>query len=62
MRSAESRKVNVLVMKCSRSLVGATRMDSVRNEEVHRGAAIEKELESRVDQSIEMVWPCGENG
>ena len=34
MRSAERRKVNVLQMKCLRSLVGALRIDRVRNEEV----------------------------
>ena len=33
-RSAERRKVNVFDMKCLRSLVGASRMDRVRNEEV----------------------------
>ena len=33
MRSAERRKVNVLDMKCLRSLVGVSRMDRVRNEE-----------------------------
>ena len=31
MRSAERRKVNVLEMKCSISLVGVSRMDRVRN-------------------------------
>ena len=36
MRSAKRRKVKVLEMKCLRSLVGVSRMDSVRNEEVHR--------------------------
>ena len=34
MRSAERRKVNVLKMKCLRSLVGVSQMDRVRNEEV----------------------------
>ena len=34
MRSAERRKVNVLEMKCLRSLVGVSRMDRVRNEEI----------------------------
>ena len=33
MRSAERRKVNVLEMKCLRSLVGVSRMDRVRNEQ-----------------------------
>ena len=34
MRSAKRRKVNVLEMKCLRSLVGVSRMDRVRNEEM----------------------------
>ena len=34
MRSAERRKVNALEMKCARSLVGVSRMDKVRNEEL----------------------------
>ena len=34
MRSAERRTVNILEVKCLRSLVGVSRMDRVRNEEV----------------------------
>ena len=49
-RCAERRKVNVLEMKCLRSLVGVSRMDRVRNEEVHRRAGIERELVGRADQ------------
>ena len=52
MRSAERRKVNVLEMKCLRSLVGVSRMDRVRNEKVHRTAGIERELASRADQGV----------
>ena len=52
MKSAEKRKVNVLEMKCLRSLVLVSRMDRVRNEEVHRRAAIEMELASRADQRV----------
>ena len=52
MRSAESRKVNVLEMKCLRSLVGVSRMDRVTNEEVRRRAEIERELASRADQRV----------
>ena len=37
MKSAEKRKMNVLKMKCLRSLVGVSRMDRVRNEEVRIG-------------------------
>ena len=52
MRSAERRKVNVLEMKCLGSLVGVSRMDRIRNEEVHKRAGIERELASRADQRI----------
>ena len=38
LRSAERRKVNVREMKCLRSLVGVSRMDRVRNEEVRKRA------------------------
>ena len=54
--------MNVLEMKCLRSLVGVSRIDRIRNEEVRRKAGIGRELASRVDQSIEMVWTRGENG
>ena len=51
-RSAKRRKVNVLEMTCLRSLVGVSRMDGVRNEEVRRRAGIERELASRADQRL----------
>ena len=38
MRSAERRKVNVPEMKCVIRLVGVSRMDRVRLQEVHRRA------------------------
>ena len=50
MRSAERRKLNVLEVKCLRSFFGVSRIDRVRNEEVHRRAGIERELVSRADQ------------
>ena len=52
MRSAERRKVNVLEMKCLRSLVLVLRMDRVWNEEIHRRAIIETVLASRADQRV----------
>ena len=52
MRSDERRKVNVLEMKCLRSMVGISQMDRVRNEEMHRRAGIERELASRADQRV----------
>ena len=44
--------MNVLEVKCLRNLVGVSRMDRVRNEEVHRRAGIKKELASRADQRV----------
>ena len=46
MRNAERRIVNVLEMKCLRSLVGVSLMDRVINEGVRRRAGIERELAS----------------
>ena len=52
MRSAERKKVNDHEMKCLRSLVGISRMDRFRNEEVRRRAGIERELASRADERV----------
>ena len=52
MRSAERRKVNVLEMKCLRSLVAVSRMDRFGNEEVRWRAGIEWELARRADQRV----------
>ena len=52
MRSVERIKVNVLKMKCLRSLVGVARVDRVRNEEVRKRAGIERDLASRADQRV----------
>ena len=52
MRSAERRKVNIHEMKCLRSLVGVSRIDRVRNQEVRRRACIERELAIRADQRV----------
>ena len=52
MRSAERRKMNVPEMECLRSLVGVSRMDRVRNEEVRMKAGTERELPSRADQRV----------
>ena len=40
MRSAERKNANVLEMKCLRRLVGVSRIDRVRNEQVRRRAGI----------------------
>ena len=52
MRSTERRKVNVLEMKCLRSLVGVSLMDRVRNEEVRSRAEMERELASYHLESV----------
>ena len=52
MRSGERRKGNVLEIKCLKSLVGVSRMDRVRNEEVCRKPGIERELANRADRGV----------
>ena len=42
MRSVERCNVNVLEMKCLRSLVGVSRMDRVWNENMRRRSGIER--------------------
>ena len=44
--------MNVLEMKCLRCLVGVSRMDRVRNEQVRRRAGMEREIASRADQRV----------
>ena len=51
--STERRKVNVLEMKCLRIWLEC-------HEWIEFG--IERELASRADQSIKMVWACEKNG
>ena len=53
MRSVKRRKANVLEMKCLTSLIGVSRMDRVRNEEVRSSrAGIGRELANRADQGL----------
>ena len=61
MRSAEIRKVNVLEMKCLRSLAGVSQMDRVWNEEVP-GAFNRNGVSEYESEIIEMLWACGKNG
>ena len=63
MKNAERRTVNILEMKCVRNMVGVTRIDRVRNEEVCRRVGIEIELAGKSgSESGEMVWTHEENG
>ena len=52
MRSGERRKVNVLEMRCLKSLIGVSKIYRVRNVEVCRRAGIEMELAGRADQRV----------
>ena len=49
-------------MKCFKSLMGVSRMDGVRNEDVCISAGTERELVSNVHPRVEMIWTHGENG
>jgi hypothetical protein len=52
LRVAERRQLNVLEMKCLRSMAGVTLWDRRRNEEVRRTTGVVKELAGRVDCSV----------
>ena len=52
MRVEERRKLNVLEMKCLRSMIGVTRRDRVRNEEVRRRTGVVKTLDQKVEQRV----------
>ena len=54
LRTAYRTKVNVLEMKCLRSLVGMSRMERVRNDEMRRIARKQRKLASRMDQRL--LW------
>ena len=48
-------------MKCLRSLVEVSRLDRVKNKEVHMKAGIEMELASREGHRL-LRRSCGKNG
>ena len=41
-----------MFFRCLRSLVGVSRIDTVRNEEVRRRAGMERKLPSRADERV----------
>jgi len=52
MGAAERRRLNVMEMRCLRSMYGVTRMDRVRNEEVQRRIGVVRELADRAEQGV----------
>ncbi len=59
MGAAERKRLNVMEIRCLRSMCGVTRMDRVRNEELRRRPGDEKEVAERAEQG---VWACGKDG
>ena len=52
LREAERRRLNVFEMKCLRPVVGVTRWDRIRNEDIRRRAGIEETLAEKVDRRV----------
>ncbi len=50
--AVERRRLNVMEMRCLRSICGVTRMDRVRNDEVRRRTGAVKELADRAEQGV----------
>ena len=52
MGQRERKRLNVVEMRCLRSMCGVTRRDRIRNEEVRRRTGVTRELSGRADQSV----------
>ena len=52
MGTAEKRRLNVLEMRCLRSMCGVTRRDRIRNEEIRRRTGVPRGLAGRADQCL----------
>ncbi len=60
--TAERRRLNVMEMRCLRSMHGVIQIDRVRSDEVRRRTGVVSVgLASRVE-SVAVVWAYGENG
>ena len=55
MKVTERQKLNVLEMKCLRSMTGLSRLDRVRNEVVRARTGVRRELAARVDMNV-LKW------
>ena len=55
MRKADRIRLDVFEMRCLRIMVGATRLDRVRNEEARGRMGMERKLLERVDQRV-LSW------
>ena len=51
----ERKRLNVMEMRCLRSMCGVTRMDRVRNEEVRRRTGVLQEMSARAEQRV-LQW------
>ena len=51
-RKEERNKLNVMEMRCLRSMLGVSRVDRVRNEEVRRKTGVGRKLSDRLDQKV----------
>ena len=66
MKEADRRRLDVFEMRCLRSMVGVSRLDRLRNEEVRRQAGVKRKLSEKVDQRVlgwygHMVRMCEEH-
>ena len=55
LREAERSRLNVFEMKCLRPVIGVTRWDRIRNEEIRRRAGIKETLAEKVERRM-LQW------
>ena len=52
MRVAERQKVTVFEIKCFKSMVGVTRINRIRNEEIQQKTGVTVDLGGRIDRKV----------
>ena len=52
---SKKRRINVIEMKCLRSICGVTVRDRIRNEEIRRRVGVQVDLSGRVER-CELRW------
>ena len=52
LRVEERRKLDVMEMRCLRSMCGVTRLDRLRNEVVRKRVGVDEKLSERVDRKV----------
>ncbi len=62
LKKDERNKLDVMEMRCLRSMLGVSRMDRLTNVEVRQRTGVVRKLSDRIDQSVLRWYGHGKNG